>query len=101
MRLRSFSENAHNSYTASYILIKFCIDIHWYENSDKALLRVSLAGGGQMHITLEPHDIFSLYFACLDTDMQNNDEALLSISLFCHGLLLQMLIALEPHGKIS
>ena len=34
------------------------------------------------------HDIFSLNFACLDTDMQNNDEAWLSISLFCHGLLL-------------
>ena len=33
--------------------------------------------------------------------MQNNDDALLSISLAGHGQLLKMLITLEPHGVFS
>ena len=38
------------------------------QNNDDALLSISLAGHGQlvkMRITLEPHCIFSLYFAYL------------------------------------
>ena len=33
--------------------------------------------------------------------MQNNDEALLSISLASHGQFVKMLITLEPHGIFS
>ena len=37
----------------------------------------------------------------LDTCMQNDDEALLSISLADHGQLVKMFITLEPHGIFS
>ena len=33
--------------------------------------------------------------------MQNDDEALLSISQACHGQVLKMLLTLEPHGIFS
>ena len=33
--------------------------------------------------------------------MQNDDEALLSISLACHGQVVKMLITLEPNGIFS
>ena len=38
---------------------------------------------------------------CLDTGLQNDDEALLSISLAGYGQLVKILIALEPHGIFS
>ena len=38
---------------------------------------------------------------CHDTGMQNEDETLLSISLASHSQLVNMLIALEPHGIFS
>ena len=54
------------------------------QNNDRALPRISLAGRGQMLITLEPHGI-----CCLDTGMQS------------HGQLVKMPITLEPHGIFS
>ena len=58
-----FSENAHNSRNAWYILIKFCIGllIHFnivytgMQNSDEASSSISQAGRGKKLITLEPH----------------------------------------------
>ena len=56
-----------------------------------------------MLITLEPHGIFGSNFANLfiltfpATGMQNGDGALSSIILAGQGLLVKMLIALEPH----
>ena len=54
-------------------------------------------------ITLEPYEIFESNFAYLFIsivssypDMQNGDKGLLSITLA--GLLVKMLITLEPHG---
>ena len=38
---------------------------------------------------------------CLDTGMQNNDEALLSLSLAGYGHLVKMPITLEPHVIFS
>ena len=45
--------------------------------------------------------LYILTLHCLDNDLQNDDEALLSISLAGHGLLVNMLITLEPHGIVS
>ena len=68
------------------------------------LQRNSLGGCGHLLITLESHGIFLSIFVylyilhCLDTGMRNDDEALMSISLACHGQLVKMLITLQPHG---
>ena len=59
-------------------------------NCDKAMPRISTTCRGQILITLEPR--------CVDTCMQNDDKALLSISLAVHGQLVKMLIILEPHS---
>ena len=66
------------------------------QNSDKGLPRISLAGCGHMLITLDTmvyfHQIVHTYTVlhCLDTGMQNNGEAFLSISLAGHGQLVKM-----------
>ena len=55
-------------------------------------------------IALEPYGIFKSNFACIDiltlsshSGLQNGDKGLLSIILAGHGLLMKMLIPLEPH----
>ena len=58
-------------------------------NCDKAMQTISITGCGQILFTLEPR--------CLDSCMQNDDKALLSISLAVHGQLVKMPIILEPH----
>ena len=60
----------------------------------------------KMLMTLEKHKYFDrillsyTFSHCLDTCIQNDDEALLSISLG-HGWLVKMLIFFEPHGIVS
>ena len=66
-RPRSFSENAHNSWTAPYILIKCCILLHFniVETLVCKTVRLSLAGRCHMLITLESHGIVWSNFAYL------------------------------------
>ena len=59
-------------------------------NGDKALLGISLAGHGQMLITLEPYGIF--FFQILHTYTFKHcldDETWLSINLSSHGQLVK------------
>ena len=67
-RSSSLSENAHNSWTAWYILFKFCNCVLMY------------------------------FEHCLATDMQNVDEASPSIILAGLALLMKMHITLELCG---
>ena len=56
----------------------------------------------KMLITLERHGIFEsnfayLFYHCPATGMQNGDAALQSIIFAGQGILVKMLITLEPH----
>ena len=71
-RSSSFSENAHNSWTAWYILFEFCILMYFehcpatgMQNGDEASPSINLAGQTllmKMLITLELRGIFSSNF---------------------------------------
>ena len=85
------SENAHNSWTAGYIWIKFCVLIYFniiqlLVRGDEALPSIILAGQSilvKMLITLEPHHIFWSNFAYLyifEISRENDKENKKNIS---------------------
>ena len=115
-RSSTLSENAHNSWTAWYILFKFCNRVLMYfehclatdmQNVDEASPSIILAGLAllmKMRITLERRGIFLLKFCILlffNTVQPLVCETVTRLhraSILPARLLVKMLKTLGPHG---